>query len=170
MRAVADTSSLLSLEFMGILDEALGIAEVHTTGIVEDELKESAGFNDEKSRIAKRVLKLIQSGKIKRFDVKSVPYSKYVPTNTCLGLCISGKIPFLITDDADAAYYLGRTALQKGIKIRTCTAVLMELIRSGRLSRSAAKEKLEELIQKRSWEGGVLEVLARRYLEEGGMW
>jgi hypothetical protein len=30
-----------------------------------------------------------------------------------------------------------------------------------------AKGKLEELIKKRSWEGGILEVLARRYLEEG---
>lgn len=63
---------------------------------------------------------------------------------SCLALCIMKKIPFLITDDADAAYSLGKIAMQKEIKIRICVAILIELIK------------------KRSWEGGVLEVLTKK--------
>lgn len=172
MKVVADTSSLISLEFMEILGDALSVTNIYITGIVEEELKEVASFNDEKSNIAKRILKLVRYGKIKCIPVKNGSFSKYISRNvdtgeaSCLALCILEKIPFLITDDADAAYSLGRVAMQKGIKIRICVAILIELIKSGRISKSEAKGKIEKLIKKRSWEGGVLEVLVKKYLEE----
>lgn len=172
MKVVADTSSLLSMEIMDILDETLSITEIYITNIVEDELKEIASYGDEKSYVAKRILKLVKSEKIKCVYIKNEVFSKYISRSvdageaSCLALCISDNIPFLITDDADAMYSLGRTAMQKGIKIRICVAVLMELVKSGKISKSVAKEKLEELIKKRGWEGGVLEVLVKRYMEE----
>ncbi len=168
MKIVADTSSLLSLEFMEILEDAFDVTEVYITDIVEEELKEIASFKDEKSGAAKRILRRVQDGKIRCFKVKSESFSKYISRSvdageaSCLALCISEKIPFLITDDADAAYYLGRIAMQKGIEIRICAAVLMELIKVKRISISKAKSKLEELITKRGWEGGVLEVLVKK--------
>jgi predicted nucleic acid-binding protein len=171
MKIVVDTSSLLSLEFMNILDDTSSIAEVYTTSIVIEELKEISSFNDEKSEIARRVLRLVQDGKITSLQVKNGLFSKFLSRNvdsgeaSCLALCISEKIPLLITDDADAAYYLGRIASQNKIKIRICVAVLIELIKSKKISKSAAKNKVEELIKKRGWEGGVLEVLAKKYLE-----
>lgn len=172
MKVVADTSSLMSLEFMEILSEAFRIADVYITNVVEEELKEISSFSDEKSRIAKSILKHIQDRKIQCIRIKSSSFSNYISRNvdageaSCLALCILKKIPCLITDDADAAYSLGRIAMQKGIKIRICVAVLMELVKSNKISKSEAKEKLEKLIKKRSWEGGVLEVLAKKYLEE----
>jgi hypothetical protein len=99
---------------------------------------EILGFRDEKSSVAKKILSHI-----------------------------SAKIPFLLTDDADAAHFLGRAAAQKGIKLRMCASAIVELINARKISPMTAKGKLEELIKKRSWEGGILEVLARRYLEEG---
>ncbi|MDP2842004.1 MAG: hypothetical protein Q8O17_07025 [Candidatus Methanoperedens sp.] len=48
-----------------------------------------------------------------------------------------------------------------------CASAIVELINARKISPMTAKGKLEELIKKRSWEGGILEVLARRYLEEG---
>ena len=42
MKIVVDTSSLLSLEFMGILEDSFEITEVHITNTVEAELKEIA--------------------------------------------------------------------------------------------------------------------------------
>lgn len=167
MKCVADASALLSLEYMGLLDDAIGIADIYTTAIVEEELKETAGFRDEKSRVATKILGLIRDGKVKCIETKSDMHSKHISLNLCFALCSGAKIPVLLTDDADGAYYLGRTAAQKGIKIRMCAAFLVELIKAGKISPQTAKAKLEELIKKRSWEGGILEVLARRYLEEG---
>jgi len=167
MKAVADVSALLSLEFMGVLDDTLGIADIYTTGSVDEELKEIAGFRDEKSGIAKKILTHISDGKIKRIDIRVESPNKNALMGHCISLCISAKIPVLLTDDADAAYLFGRIAAQKGIKLRMCAALLVELIRAGKISPQAGKGKLEELIKKRSWEGGILEVLARMYLEEG---
>jgi len=167
MKAVADTSALLSLEYMGLLDDCTGIADIYTTGSVDEELKEIAGFRDEKSGIAKKILTLISDGKIKRIDIKGEAKNAFM--SQCLSLCISTKTPVLLTDDADAAYVFGRIAAQKGIKLRMCAAFLVELIKAGKISPQAAKGKLEELIKKRSWEGGILEVLARRYID-GGEW
>jgi len=172
MKIVVDTNSLLSIGFMEVLDETLDIAEVYITGIVLKELKEIAGYDDEKSDIAKRIMKLVKDGKIKCFHIKNEQFLKYLSRNvdageaSCLALCISGRVQFLITDDADAAYSLGRIAMQKGIKIRICVAVLIELVKAGIITRSDAKEKMEKLIQQRGWEGGVLEVLVKRYLED----
>lgn len=172
MKIAADTSSLMSLEFIGILDDAFSVTDIYITNIVEVELKEIAGFSDEKSRIAKKILKFVYNGKISCIHVKNGLFSKYISRNvdageaSCLALCIMKKIPFLITDDADAAYSLGKIAMQKGIKIRICVAILIELIKSNRISKPEAKSKIEELIKKRSWEGGVLEVLTKKYLEE----
>lgn len=172
MKVVADTSSLMSLEFMEILSEVFSIADVYITSVVEAELKEISSFSDEKSRIAKSILKYVHDGKIKYIRIKNSSFSSYISRNvdageaSCLALCILKKISFLITDDADAAYSLGRIAMQKGIKIRICVAVLMELVKANKISKSEAKRKIEKLIKKRSWEGGVLEVLAKKYLEK----
>lgn len=48
MKIVVDTSSLLSLEFMGILEESFEITDVYITNTVEAELKEIASYKDEK--------------------------------------------------------------------------------------------------------------------------
>jgi len=172
MKIVVDTSSLLSLEFMGILEDSFEITEIHITNTVEAELKEIAGYNDEKSHMAKNVLKLVSGGKIKCINIKNEAFSKHLSRNvdageaSCLALCILENISLLITDDADAAYYLGRIAMQKGIEVRICVAVLIELIKSNKISKSEGKFKLEKLVKKRGWEGGVLEVLVKRYLED----
>jgi|GEM_PF-3519504 len=165
MKAVADASALLSLEYMGVLDDLLNIADIYTTESVNEELKEITGFRDERSGIAKRILLHVSDGKVKCIDSKGDMHSKNISLNHCFALCLSAKIHFLLTEDADAAYYLGRMAAQKGVKLRTSTAVLVELIKSGNINTQSARRKLDELMKKRSWEGGIIEVLARRYLE-----
>lgn len=165
MKAVADASALLSLEYMGVLDDLLNLADIYITESVKEELKEITGFRDEKSVIAKRIILHVSDGKVKCIDSKGDMHSKNISLDHCFALCLSAKIPFLLTEDADAAYYLGRMAAQKGVKLRTCAAVLVELIKSGKYNTQFAGRKLDELMKKRSWEGGIIEVLARRYLE-----
>lgn len=165
MKAVVDASALLSLEYMGVLDDLLNIADIYTTESVNEELKDITGSRDEKSGIAKKILLHVSDGKIKCIETNVNMHSKYISLNHCFALCLGAKIPILLTEDADAAYYLGRMAAQKGVKLRTSTAVLVELIRSGNINVQSARRKLEELMKKRSWEGGIIEVLARRYME-----
>ncbi len=98
MKAVADVSALLSLEYMGVLDDTLGIADIYTSGSVDEELNEIAGFRDEKSGIAKKILTHISDGRIKRIDIKSESSNKNALMGQCLSLCISTKIPVLLTD------------------------------------------------------------------------
>jgi len=175
MKIVVDTSSLLSLEFMGILGDSFEITEVYITNTVENELREIASYKDEKSRLAKKVLKLLSEGKIKCINIKKEAFSKYLSRNvdagevSCLALCILENIHLLITDDADAAYSLGKIAMHERIKIRICVAVLMELIKAGRITKLEATKKIKNLIKQRSWEGGVLEVLVMKYSEENDM-
>jgi predicted nucleic acid-binding protein len=172
MKIVADTSSLLSLEFMGILDDSFEITEVYITNTVEAELKEIASYKDEKSRLAKNVMKHIRGSKIKCIIIKNETFSKNLSRNvdageaSCLALCILENISLLLTDDADAAYSLGRIAMQNRIKIRICVAVLMELIKDGKITKIKAIKKMRNLIKQRSWEGGVLEVLVMKYIDE----
>lgn len=171
MKIVADTSSLLSLGFMDILVDSFNITEVYITDTVEAELKEIASYRDEKSRLSRKILKHVHEGKIRCIHIKDTAFRQYISRSvdtgeaSCLALCISGNIPFLITDDADAAYYLGRITMQKGIKIRICIAVLIELIKAKIISSQQAREKVEKLIKQRGWEGGVLEVLVKKYME-----
>ena len=165
MKAVADASALLWLEYMGVLDDLLNIADIYTTESVNEELKEITSFRDEKSRISKKILLHVSDGKVICIDSKGDKDSKNISLNHCFALCLSAKIPFLLTEDADAAYNLGRTAAQKGVKLRTCAAVLVELNKTGKFNTKSARRKLDELMNKRSWEGGIIEVLARRYLE-----
>lgn len=172
MKIVMDTSSLLSLEFMGILEDSFEITDVYITNTVEAELEEIASYKDEKSRLAKNVLKFVSGGNIKCINIKNEAFSKYLSRNvdageaSCLALCILEDIFLLITDDADAAYSLGRIAMQERIKIRICVAVLMELIKTGIITKIEATTKMKNLIKQRSWEGGVLEVLVMKYIEE----
>jgi hypothetical protein len=56
--------------------------------------------------------------------------------------------------------------MQYGIELRICVAILIELIKSNMISKPDARQRLEMLIEKRGWEGGVLEVLVKRYLED----
>ena len=60
------------------------------------------------------------------------------------------NVSLLITDDADAAYSLGRIAMHKSIKIRICVAVLMELINAGIITKLDATKKKKNLIKQRS--------------------
>jgi rRNA-processing protein FCF1 len=167
MKAVADTSSLLSLEYMEILEDSLDIIDIYTTGSVKEELIEITNFRDEKSKIARKILDLVLKDKIRCIETRGGSPSKHPPVNQCLYLCINARIPVLLTDDADTSYLSGRMVSQKGVKLRMCASVLSELIKANKISAPDARAKIKELIKKRSWEGGILEVLVQRYMQKG---
>jgi hypothetical protein len=92
MKAVADASALLSLEYMGVLDDLLNIADIYTTESVNEELKEITCFRDEKSGIAKRILLHVSDGKVKCI---------HIPKNNLCVLCASVAIFLLSHGDSE---------------------------------------------------------------------
>ena len=170
MKIVVDTSSLISLGICGILKESVDILEIFTTNVVINELLEMKKYGDVGAEMAGKVLDMIDERKIQSIDVEEKDYSKYISKKvdsgeaSCLFLCIKEKIPILVTNDVDAAYHLDGIAKVNDIEIKICVSILVELVKIGRISLQEAREKIDRLIEMRGWEGGVLEVLAKKYL------
>ena len=170
MKVVADTSSLISLGILGILKEAADIIEIFTTNIIINELLEMKKYGDIGAEMAGKALNMVDEGKIQSIDVEEKDYSKYRSKKvdsgeaSCFSLCVKEKIPIFITDDVEAAYHLDGIAKVNDIEIKICVSILVELVKTGRISLQEAREKIDRLIKMRGWEGGVLEVLAKKYL------
>jgi predicted nucleic acid-binding protein len=152
------------------LEETVDIVEIFTTNVVIDELLEMKKYGDIGAEMAGKALNTINEGKIQPVDVEEKYYSKYRSKKvdsgeaSCFSLCLKEKIPIFITDDVEAAYHLDGIAKVNDIEIKICVSILVELVKTGRISLQEAREKMDRLIKMRGWEGGVLEVLAKKYL------
>ncbi len=82
----------------------------------------------------------------------------------CLVCCIEQKINVLVMDDVSAAYCLEGIAIANGIGIKISVAVLVEMQRQGIITKKELKNAIKKLIERRGWEGGALEILAKKYL------
>lgn len=172
IRVVMDTSSLVSLEMIGLLRRALRIIEVVIPKVVVKELEEISKFSDPEGKAAKNILKLVDE---RRISVVKVRAKKKVDgllssevdegEASCLICCVEKGIENLIMDDADAAYELEGRALAAEIKLRISVAVIVELMRKKIISKKKAASAIKRMVKIREWEGGVLEVLAKKYLE-----
>ncbi len=168
-----DTSSLVSLELIGILKKSLKILEITIPEVVKNELKELGKYQDKEGKSAKRILGLIKKGKIKVVKIKNRKKTeKLLSKNVdqgeseCIICCIENEIKTLIMDDVSAAYELEGFAISKDIKLKISIAVLIELYREKMLNSKQLLSCVKKLIKTREWEGGVLEILAKKYLEE----
>ena len=168
IRAVIDTSALISLEMIEALEESFKIVEMVIPKAVESEIREMQKYSDIEGLAAKNIIKkgIIKTAKIKDHRKVENLLSKDVDKGEaeCFACCLEQKISTLMTDDVDAAYRLEGLAIAKEIKIKLSIAVLVELHRTKLLSKSELKTCIRKLIKTRKWEGGALEVLCKKYL------
>jgi len=171
IRAVIDTSSLISLEMIGALEKSFKIVEVLIPKAVELEIKEMKKYDDKEGLAAKNVLKWVKKSQIKTIKIKKQEnvesiLSKDVDRGKaeCFACCLEQRINTLIMDDVNAAYRLEGLAIAKGIKIKLSVAVLVELHRKKLLNKNELKTCIKKLIKTRKWEGGALEILCKKYL------
>lgn len=171
IRVVMDTSSLVSLEMVGLLRRALKIVEVTIPGVVVEELEEISKFSDPEGKAAGTILKLVSERKIPVVKVRAKKKVDELLSSevdegeaSCLVCCVERGIENLIMDDVDAAYALEGRALAGEIKLRISVAVIVELMRRKIISKKRAASAIRRMVKIREWEGGVLEVLAERYL------
>ncbi len=169
-----DTSALLSLETIGLLKKAYENIDMVTTGLIIEELKEIREYQDDLGEVAREVLKAVKRGGIKVFDLsrgevdRLDSFSSSIDKGeaSCFILAEEKGIKFLILDDIKAASALESRAIKEGIDQRISVAIIVELLNKGVISKVEARETVDELIEDRGWKGGVLEVLAKKYLPE----
>lgn len=163
--AVLDTSSLLSLEMINVLKKSLKIMNIIIPEAVFEEIKEIGKYEDGEGKAAKKILlfKDIKVVKVKNMKKADELLSKNVNRSEaeCFICCIEQNIKTLIMDDVNAAYRLEGLAILNDIKMKISVAVVVELYKEKILDREELKNSINNLIEIRGWEGGVLEPLAK---------
>ncbi len=171
MKAIIDTSALLSLSMVGILEDSLKIIEAYTTNQIKSELEELSKYRDQEANAALKLLNFIKNNKIKIINIDNSKIEELTKSDvdsgeaSCMVACVENKIQLLIIDDADAIYELESLASEKEIKLKLSVAVIVDLLRKKLIAKNKAKSAINKLISTRRWEGGVLEVLIKRYLK-----
>lgn len=168
---VADTSALVSMALSGQLELAVKNISFSVPKMVNRELQEIGNYRDIEGKAAKKALVLIKANKI---QLKAIKNNKgagsLVDKNTdlgeaeCLVLAEKEKIPVILMDDVNAAYALNGLAKAKNITIKISAAAIVELIKTGKLSKRQGIEALRKMIKNRRWEKSVLEYLIQKYL------
>lgn len=167
-----DTSSLISLGISGLLPDCLEIVEIMVPRAVVEELKEIGKFKDEEGKTARKALKLIEEGKIeksKKYDDEKITpiLSSDVDRGEaeCFLLCLGEGINTLVMDDVDAGYALEGRAVARDIRLKISVTLVSELVRQGRITEKRTLKAVRKISEIREWEGGVLELLAKKYFE-----
>ncbi len=172
MNAVADTSALLSLSVAEILSRTFEMIQLSIPEEVYHELLELNKYEDTEGYAAEEIINHVEKNEIiltkvqNRAKIESLLSADVQHGEAaCFVLCIKKKIPCLIMDDVDAAFSLEGASRSAGISIRISAAVAVELFKKKKINLAQLKAAINKMIQLRRWEGGVLEVLAKKYLE-----
>lgn len=168
-----DTSVLISLGMVDLLEMASENVEIFVPSVVVEELEEIGGYPDPEGKAAKDALGLVFKGKIHVEEIKAAKevretLSAHVDEGeaSCFVYCKEKGIKNLVMDDIGAASELEGEALSEGISQKISVAVIVELLRGGEISPEKARLAIRGLMEERDWKGGVLEVLAEDYLSE----
>jgi len=147
---VADTSALISLASIDLLDIFLAEFEVHTTELVLDELENTAGYDDRHGAAAQTVLdnldRIAAHPTGGEFESSRVDQGE----GSCALLTRELDADFLITDDLRALAELQTVA---DSKMAISPIVLKALVQRDVLNQADALEKLDELAEQRDWPG-----------------
>ena len=155
---ILDTSALISLESINILEQVLKLFSVTTTNSVIKELEEFAKYDDKYGKIAKNILKLktkftIESCKI----TESIKYLE--PTdNELYNLALKKKLP-LVTDETKFVHHT-----RHKIEVYFSTVFLILLTEAKYLTKKEVLDKLEELRDIRNWRDNIIYLITKSQL------
>lgn len=172
IKVVCDTSSLISISMINLVKKCLDIFDVIVPIAVVKEIKETSKYVDNIGKSAKRLLNLINKGKIKCYKIRNKKKVKNLLSSNinegeaeCIICCTENNVKYLIMDDIDAMYHLEDVALANKIETNISIWLLVKLTRNKIITKKALNSAIKKMIKIRKWEGGVLEVLSRKYLE-----
>ena len=156
---ILDTSALISLGSIHILEQVLKRFSITTTNSVVKELEEFAKYDDKYGKIAKNVLKLKS-----RFTIESCKVTesiKYIePTdNELFNMALKKKLP-LVTDETKFVHHT-----RHKIEVYFSTVFLVLLTEAKYLTKKEALDKLEELRDIRNWRSNIIYLTTKNQLE-----
>lgn len=159
---VADTSALVSIASIDLLDVFLTEFDVHTTGSVVEELGETSEYDDSHGDAAEYVL-----DNLERIDTHEAPgefTSSRVDAGegSCALLVNEQEADFLITDDLRALPELQTVA---DAQVAISPIVLKALVKRDVLDRGEAREMLDQLAERRNWLGAPIYRRAKNLFE-----
>lgn len=148
---VADTSALISIASITLLNTVLTEFNAHTTETVVEELEETSEYNDRHGEAANHVLDHIDQITIHHLEDESFQSSRVDKgEGSCVLLTKKIDAKFLITDDLRALPELQTIA---DAKVAISPIVLKALVQKDALEKEDALEKLDELAEQRDWLG-----------------
>lgn len=169
MKAVFDTSALISLKAIDLLELGLENIEMITTYQVFKELENMRRFDDRLAEKAECIISYIDKERLKVVEISEEKLEEVISASvdrgeaSCFICTKESKTKFLVMDDVEAASSLEAEAMSEGIHQRISVAVIVELLQKGVISDKKARKALDDLIEDRDWKRGVLEVLAEEY-------
>jgi rRNA-processing protein FCF1 len=157
---ILDTSAIISLESIGILDRLLNLFLISTTGSVIKELEEFAKYDDKYGKIAKKVLKKKNKLKIESCEITvSIKYVEETD-NELYNLALKKKLP-LISDETKLIHHA-----RDKIDVYFSPVFLILLLEAGLLTKKEALNKLEKLRDIRNWRSNIIYLTSKNELEK----
>ncbi len=159
---VADTSTLISISSVNLLDIFITEFNVHTTETVVEELEKTSGYDDRHGQAAQKVLDNLN--RINTHQVERDLTSSRIDQGegSCALLTKETEAEFLVTDDLRALPELQNIA---DAKTAISPIILQALVKKDELEQEEAIGKLEELAKKRDWLGTPIYQRAKNLLE-----
>ena len=156
---ILDTSALISLESINILEQVLKLCSITTTNSVIRELGEFAKYDDKYGKIAKNVLKLKSRFTIESCEIKeSISYIE-ATDNELYNLSLKNKLP-LVTDETKLVHHT-----RHKIKVYFTPVFLVLLIKAGIFTKKEALGNLEKLRYIRNWRNNIIYLITKNHLE-----
>jgi predicted nucleic acid-binding protein len=156
---VADTSGLISLTTVDLLDTFLTEFDVHTTDLVVEELEETGEYDDSHGKAAETVLSQLDRITTHQVDGEFTSSRVDPGEGSCVLLTKEEDADFLVTDDLRALPELKTLA---DSKVAISPIVLKALVKRDVLSEEEALDRLDELAEKRRWLGAPIYRRAKR--------
>ncbi len=146
---VVDTSALITIASINLLDDVLAEYDIYTTETVIQELEETAEYEDIHGEAAQDVL-----DRVDRIEVYNTSESEFWSSRidegegTTVTLANETQADFLITDDLRALPELQTVAESKVV---ISPILLKALVKRDVLEQAEALRKLEEAAENRDW-------------------
>ena len=157
---ILDTSALISLGSINILEQVLKVFSVTTTNSVIKELEEFAKYDDKYGKIAKNVLKLKSRFTIESCEIKeSIKYIESTD-NELYNLSLKKKLP-LVTDETKLVHHT-----RHKIEVYFSPVFLILLLKEKYFTKEEVLDKLEKLKDIRNWRNNIIYLITKNQLEK----
>ena len=157
---ILDTSALISLESINILDEVSQSFSITTTNSVIKELEEFAKYDDRYGKIAKNILRIKSKFTIESCEItESIEFIESTD-NELYNLSLKKRLP-LVTDETKLVHHT-----RHKIDVYFTPVFLILLIEAGYFTKKEALDKLETLRNIRNWRNNIIYLITKNQLEK----